>query len=355
MNATTAEEPGHITTRTEILFVYDIADANPNGDPNDENRPRMDLESGRAKVSDVRLKRTIRDYLRAYGGEEIFCRQIEKEDGTIQDGKDRSEDFFSQLSKEAKANAKSVLQKRDLIKAGVIAQCIDVRLFGGTIPVSKLKEGEKDSSVTLTGAAQFAMGTSLHRVEPRFIKGTGAFASGQGAQQKTFREEYVLPYGLIAIYGIVNQKAAEATMLTSRDEEKLYEAIWYGTKSLITRSKMGQRPLLLLLVEYNDANSKHYIGRFYRFLDLKRGKNGGVDVGKPSASGDGEIRDEELRDVTQVTLDLTNLNTVLSERKDKIARIRFAWNNLLKLSQPPQAQDGKWTFLGSEADKLEFD
>src|SRR5439155_5140358 len=131
-----------------------------------------------------------------------------------------------------------------------IEKCIDVRLFGATIPVSKTKPNEKDSSVTLTGAVQFSMGTSLHRVEPRFIKGTGAFASGQGAQQKTFREEYVLPYALIGFYGIVNEQAAKTTGLTDTDVEELYKAIWYGTKNLISRSKIGQRPLLLVVVEY---------------------------------------------------------------------------------------------------------
>ena len=204
-------ENGTVESRTEILFVYDITDANPNGDPNDENRPRMDVETGRAKVSDVRLKRTIRDYLYDYCGQEIFCRQIEKDDGTIQEGKDRAEDFFKTVTEDARNNADNVLKKRDLIADGVIDKCIDVRLFGATIPVKATKKNEKDSSVTLTGAVQFAMGTSLHRVEPRFIKGTGAFASGQGAQQKTFREEYVLPYGLIAFYGLVNQQAAKTT------------------------------------------------------------------------------------------------------------------------------------------------
>src|SRR5438105_10981576 len=94
-----------VSRRSEILFLYDITDANPNGDPNDENRPRMDLESGRAKVSDVRLKRTIRDYLHDYGSEEIFCRQIEKADGTIQEGKDRAEDFFKTISDGAQKKA----------------------------------------------------------------------------------------------------------------------------------------------------------------------------------------------------------------------------------------------------------
>ena len=92
-----------IDSRTEIVFVYDITDANPNGDPNDENRPRMDMESGRGKVSDVRLKRTIRDYLYHYCNLEIFCREIEKEDGTIQEGKDRAEDFFKEAVKQATA------------------------------------------------------------------------------------------------------------------------------------------------------------------------------------------------------------------------------------------------------------
>lgn len=321
-----------LTTRTEILFIYDIADANPNGDPNDENRPRMDLEAGRAKVSDVRLKRTIRDYLHGYCGEEIFVREIEKDDGTIQEGKDRAEDFFKGKTVE------NVLKKRDLIQNQAIEKCIDVRLFGATIPVAATKKNEKDSSVTLTGPVQFAMGTSLHRVEPRFIKGTGAFASGQGKEQKTFREEYVLPYALIGFYGIVNQQAAKTTKLAAPDAEKLFEAIWYGTKNLITRSKIGQRPLLLLLLEYSADNANSYIGRLDRFLDLKKEKD--------------DIRDEELRDVAQVSLDLTRLNNAVSERKLKISKIRLAWDSRLKLSPEPATSGGK--FLGIPVEKLEY-
>lgn len=52
-----------VKNRSEILFLYDVTDANPNGDPVDENRPRIDEETGVNIVTDVRLKRTIRDYL----------------------------------------------------------------------------------------------------------------------------------------------------------------------------------------------------------------------------------------------------------------------------------------------------
>lgn len=298
--------------RTEIVFLYDVMDANPNGDPNDENRPRWDPDTCRAKVSDVRLKRTIRDYWHDYLDEEIFCRQIEKEDGTIQDGKDRAEDFYKQVEKEAGA-AKNVLAKRGLIQRRVLSDCIDVRVFGATIPVAATKKNEKDSSVTLTGPVQFAMGTSLNETQPRFIKGTGAFASGQGAQQKTFREEYVLPYALIAFYGIVNEQAAKTTEMTDEDADKLYEAIWYGTKNLITRSKIGQRPLLLLLVEYETP--KAYVGRLDRYLRL-----------------DGP---QECRDATDAKVNLMDLVAALSRRKSDITRIRYAYDARLALPTPP--------------------
>lgn len=156
-------EPNQLN-RTELIFIYDITDANPNGDPNDENRPRMDADSRRAKVSDVRLKRTIRDYLHGSLGHEIFCRQVEQPDGTAQKASQRADDLFATTGKKAA----TVLEKRNLTSAAMTEKCIDVRLFGGTVPVSyKRGNREEKSSVTLTGAVQFAMGTSLHAVEPR--------------------------------------------------------------------------------------------------------------------------------------------------------------------------------------------
>jgi CRISPR-associated protein Csh2 len=337
-----------IKTRSEILFLYDIADANPNGDPNDENRPRLDRESGRVKVTDVRLKRTIRDYLRDALGEEIFCREIEKDDGTIQEGKDRAEDFAPKddrakkdLTKDAggkeekKTKRNPILDKRDAIQSKVLDECIDVRLFGATIPVAGGKDTSKGSSVTLTGAVQFAMGGTLHRTETRFIKGTGAFAGGQGRERKTFREEYMLPYGLIAFYGIVNHQAAKTTRLTADDVEKLFEAIWFGTKGLITRSKFGQRPLLLLAVEYKPESSNSYIGRLDRYLKITKPQN-----------FTGDFREEAIRGTEDYQLDLADLETALSGRKNKIEKLQYAYDSRLHLVGTAPAKD---TFLGLPA------
>jgi len=65
-----------VKNRSEILFIYDIRDGNPNGDPLDENKPRIDEETGINLVTDVRMKRTIRDYLHDIKNLEIFVREI---------------------------------------------------------------------------------------------------------------------------------------------------------------------------------------------------------------------------------------------------------------------------------------
>lgn len=283
-----------ITNRSEILFLYDISYSNPNGDPNDENKPRIDDESSINLVTDVRLKRTIRDYLHDILGEEILVREIIKEDGTIQDGKTRAEDFLDDSLKKGKP-----LDMKQNVTENVLNSCIDVRLFGSTLPMEK-------TSVTLTGAVQFKMGKSLHRVKLQFIKGTGAFASKEGAAQKTFREEYVLPYSLIAFYGVVNENAAVYTNLEEEDVQKMLKAMWNGTRDLLTRSKVGQLPRLLLRVVYKEK-------QFFHIGDLEK-------LIKYDAKG---IQDEAIRELRQMNLNFDMLAAKLIETQDRIDHIEI--------------------------------
>ena len=206
--------------RSELVFLYDIQYANPNGDPLDDNKPRIDPSTGINLVSDVRLKRTIRDHLNNFKGEEIFVREIEDDGGHIQDAKMRAEDFLYDEDNNKLDKSKLTLNSmKEIMKNNILNSCIDVRLFGGTIPIELKKN--KGSSITLTGPVQFGFGKSLHKVEPMFIKGTGAFASGKDKGQKTFREEYIVPYSLISFYGIINENTAKHSNLTNEDIKKL--------------------------------------------------------------------------------------------------------------------------------------
>jgi len=262
--------------RTELLFLYDVQNANPNGDPSDENKPRIDEETGYNIVTDVRLKRTVRDYLYNYEGynqtgmEDIFIRQTFVDEDPlkgINDGKNRTLQYKNN-------------------KDAILSACIDVRLFGGVLPIDK-------SSITLTGPVQFKMGRSLHKVELQYIKGTGAFAAQAGAHQQTFREEYILPYSLIAFYGIINENAAEHTKLTKDDVEMLKTALWNGTKQLITRSKMEHNPRLLITLEHTHGNL--FIGELDKYIKMQAG-----------------LKDEQIRSIADFKLDLSPLREVIN-------------------------------------------
>jgi CRISPR-associated protein Csh2 len=275
-----------VKNRSEILFIYDIRDGNPNGDPVDENKPRIDEETGVNIVTDVRLKRTIRDYLHNFKNQEIFVREIvyDEKNHYIQTGILRAKNFDNSAER-------------------ILKECIDIRLFGGVIPL-------KEDSITYTGPVQFKIGRSLHRVTMKHIKGTGAFASKEGSKQATFREEDFLPYSLILFYGIINENAAKHTNLTDGDVNLLLEGTWNGTKSLISRTKAGQVPRLLLKVNYVKEN--YHIGDLDRMLKLET-----------------DIPHENIRSTADYMIDVSDLVKKLAAEKASIKDIEICVDDRL--------------------------
>ncbi len=275
--------------RSEILFLYDITWGNPNGDPNDANKPRIDEETGLNVVTDVRLKRTIRDELIAKGYE-VLVRDTITEDGFLADAKHRGSDFLPESAK-AKANKKNDKDKEKLSQEELeefkknVKNCVDIRMFGCVLP-----SDIKNASLQYTGPVQFKMGTSLHPVKLEFLKGTGAFAGADEKNQKTFRQEYLLPYSLIRFYGLVNDRAAEITGLTEEDVSLMLRAMWDGTKNLITRTKAGQVPRLLLQVSYKTKD--FYIGSLDKTIRFSHDISGEA----VRAINDGELKLTKLKD-----------------------------------------------------------
>lgn len=276
--------------RQELLFLYDVKDANPNGDPLDENKPRIDEETATALVSDVRLKRTVRDYLHDFKGREIFIRGVRKDDGKLKTKEDRLADLS--IDKPEKA-------------ADLLAQCIDIRLFGATTAI-------KGKSIIYTGPVQFKIGRSLHRVNLQFMKGTTVMPSVEDKKQGTYTEQYLLPYALIAFAGIVNENAAKTTMLTQDDCDALLDGLWNGTKNLISRSKAGQVPRFLVNVVYTEEN--------YHIGDL----NSALRIASP-------VADEEIRDIGQYELVIDDLVEILAANAGKIAKVQYCVDPRLRI------------------------
>jgi len=284
--------------KREIVFLYDVSFANPNGDPINENRPRIDDETDLLYVTDVRLKRTIRDYLHDYKGKEIFI-YGEKEDGKLVTKTER-------VKKDYNNNPYKALE-----------ECIDLRLFGATFalkPSSKSTEEDKTTggNVSITGPVQFKFGRSLHKVKEEYVKGTTVMPSGEGREQGTFTEKYLVPYALISFYGVANNRVAEieGINLTEDDLDLMYEAMWNGTKVLFTTSK-SQMPRLLVEVRYHDEDM--FLGELDKYLTMVSDKRG-----------------EEIRDPDEYELEIGPLVSLLADNKDSIAKVRVLQDERLK-------------------------
>jgi CRISPR-associated protein Csh2 len=297
-----------IENRSELLFIYECKDINPNGDPLDENKPRIDEKTGINIVTDVRLKRTIRDYFLSIG-KDVWIKEVVKENGELKTREERIED-------------EGIKTKKDVEK--LLDRYIDLRLFGATIALAKkskksgeepAEEGKPITSITWTGPVQFRFGRSLNRVgDALLIKGTTVMPSKEKKEQGTFTETWIIPYSLIAFYGIINENAAKDTKLTEDDVKLLLEGMWNGTKNLISRSKVGQMPRLLLRIIYKERN--YHIGDLDKKIKLESSLN-----------------DEKIRNVKDFKLNIDKLIETIVANKDKIEKIEYCLDPDIILSK----------------------
>jgi CRISPR-associated protein Csh2 len=280
--------------------------ANPNGDPLDENRPRYDEETGRVFVRDARIKRTIRDTL-VEMGKPVFIVEERKDNGDLK-------------TKEEKIAEVGSLDR-------ILDTYIDIRLFGGTFAIKK-------NSWSWTGPVQFEYGVSLHRVKMLNIKGTTVMPSKEGKKQGTMLDDYRIAYGLIAVYGVANQNAAEHTRMTDEDFEIMLKALWVGHRGgsvLLTGSKIGHMSRLLIDVVHKEG-SLDLIGGLQRVVGVVSDKN-----------------DEEIRGPEDYKLSLERLAQKILRFKDKVEKIRYVADEELRVE--PSIEEA---FQGITVEKLEF-
>lgn len=240
-------------TKSEILFYYESRQ-NPNGDPDAENQPRL-MRDETIMVTDVRIKRTIRDYAKEKLGYTLF----------VDYGKDGNPVTADRRAKEI-ANTKE--KNPNYIKI-LLEKTFDVPLFGGLITIRGKKsknddEKEESGSQKLTGPVQFALGRSVNKVNliqpsitSRFV---GAEKEGKKIQHSTIGKFYSVEYALIKTTGAINPANLGSYLEDKQIKEKFEKHVeeipmilWDGTNQLTTRSKYPQKSVLYIQVDYKDT------------------------------------------------------------------------------------------------------
>lgn len=295
----------------EILFIKSVKDGIPNRDPlNDSDARRLfPEEDGRISLSDVSIKRDVRDFVIDFekdGGKKknnhIFVQEKVNEKGKLLGRGSLAAIIAKNVGKEKEA-------KTDM-KTVLIEHCFDVRTFGVVFSVKP--------KFHLTGPVQFGWAHSLHPVDSQYVQGTVVMPStdttddGEGKTQGTIWTSYTIPFAVFIMPAVINATAAEHSRMTLEDQELLLRALWQGTQHRQARGRGQQQPLLLVHIEYNDP--------FYRigYLEEMVSISPGADQWKVCGKLPSSIQD--------VTLDLSKLITAISDRKDKISSCRI-WIN----------------------------
>lgn len=321
--------PETLTSRREFFFCYDIRMGNPNGDP-DENRPRI-LPDGIYYVSDVRLKRFVRDYFKTQGYD-ILVDSIEG----------RTTNLTGRVGAYLEQKGQREADGQELVNI-ILDSFIDARMFGSALAFKaeeakeegiKRKNKWEPHPKTLTGATQIEQGEILHAAQEVDIRGWTTFASTQDKRGHAPTEHFVLRYGLVGFGGIANEHSAAKMRLTDEDYSELLRALWNGVRSAgNTRTKAGQVPRLLVSIVYKPG-SEFQLGRLLDYAMLSPAN------GKPPETWAGPL---------DYVMDLSILRDRLGRYAHHVERIEYDKHPDLQLA--PQDED----FFKDFGHHLDFD
>jgi CRISPR-associated protein Csh2 len=319
-----------IQNASDFLFIYEASQCNPNGDPDQENKPRMDYDTKTNLVTDTRVKRFIRDYIKSINEEEVIFVDMEGNSKvsvdsklkavvkrTVDDpdalekafsGNAEASKVYSDIISQAKGNAeevwKTVTDKKfkhkevnyELLAYLVKEKFIDIRMFGSAFAVGGFTKA-------YTGPIQMNWGYSLNKVE---LMDSSSIVTIMNDDSSTFGKDYRVHYSLLALNGTINPQAAKTTGLEEADVATFRDALWQSIPASPTRSKLNQYPKLYVEIQYQEGVSNGQFGDLRNFVATTP-KEG--------------VSDKQVRRFTDLVLNAQPLKELITNHRDVIEEV----------------------------------
>jgi CRISPR-associated protein Csd2 len=231
-----------LANRYEFVYLFDVTNGNPNGDPDDGNRPRLDPETGIGLITDVCLKRKIRNYvaLEKDGGAGHAIYMQEKAVLNLQ-----HKLGYQALGLEPDKKLPKDPKKADELTRWMCANFFDIRAFGAVMTTG-INCGQ------VRGPIQLAFATSIDPVIPMEISITrmAVTTEAHSAKQndnRTMGRKHILPYGLYRAHGFISAKLAERTGFTEDDLELVWRSLinMFEHDRSAARGEMAARRLIV--------------------------------------------------------------------------------------------------------------
>lgn len=229
-----------IQNRYEFVYFFDVVNGNPNGDPDAGNLPRLDPETNRGLVTDVAIKRKIRNYVALEKEEGALGYAIYMQERSVLNRQHKK--AYQALDMEPDKRLPKEEEKANALTAWMCANFFDVRTFGAVM-TTEVNAGQ------VRGPVQLAFATSVDPVVPLEVSITRVAVTNERdlEKERTMGRKHILPYGLYRMHGFISAKLAERTGFSEDDLELFWRALinLFEHDRSAARGEMAARKLVI--------------------------------------------------------------------------------------------------------------
>ena len=204
-----------LKNRIDFVYIFDVQDGNPNGDPDAGNLPRVDAETGMGLVTDVCLKRKVRNYIQTAKGQADGYDIFIKEKAVLNTLIDKAHDD---------SDVKDAKDKTEAARMYMCKNYYDIRTFGAVMSTGK-NAGQVRGAIQLTFARSAdTIATAEHSIT-RMAVATEKEAEKQGGDNRTMGRKATVPYGLYVCHGFISANLAQQTGFSEEDLQLFWDAL----------------------------------------------------------------------------------------------------------------------------------
>lgn len=248
--------------RHEFVLLFDVVNGNPNGDPDAANAPRTDPQTQRGMVTDVAIKRKVRDYVQLAYGIDIF---VQSKTALNRLKEDAAQVVDPPLSKEEKEGKKAIPRLRD----AMASKYYDIRMFGAVLATGE--PGAKYNAGQVRGPMQVNFASSIDPILPIDLSITRiAITREEDALRKEteMARKSILPYGLYRTHGFFNPLLAKSTGVTEDDLKLFWEALTnlFNLDRSASRGEMAVRGLYVF--SHDNALGKAPAHKLFKLVEI---------------------------------------------------------------------------------------
>lgn len=245
-----------IQNRYEFVYLFDVENGNPNGDPDAGNMPRIDPETSHGLVTDVCLKRKIRNFVEMVKENQSPYEIYIREKAILNQTHERAHQAVGVEDKDDGKKRKGTGEDVEKARAWMCANFYDVRTFGAVMSL-QINCGQVRGPVQLNFARSMEPIIPLEVTITRMAVATEREAEAQSGDIRTMGRKNIVPYGLYRMEGYISSHLANQTGFSEEDLKLLWDALinMFDHDHSAARGKMNARKLVVFKHESAIGNA----------------------------------------------------------------------------------------------------